>query len=135
VCLYTRVAVRDEILKTACGGEGAQVTDREKPTLRRGKLERRANMFLNKLAACLCSRVAVQGKIFKPDWTNEMTVDFKGTKTSDGDLRRAECFGFVFAIKSALFQATTKNNIIRTNSYDVFCPVVLTRTWQTRFVS
>ena len=90
-------------------------------------------MFLNKLAVFLYSRVAVRGKFFKASWANEMTLHFKGTKTSDGDLHWAECFRFMSAIKSALFKVKTKNNIFRTNSYDVLCPVVLTRMWLTKF--
>ena len=90
-------------------------------------------MFLNKLAVCLYSRVAVRGKIFEPNGINELTLDLKSAKTSYGNLHRAESFGVKFVIKSALFEVVTKNNIFRTNSYDVLSPVVLTRMWLIRF--
>ena len=49
-------------------------------------------MLLNKLAVCLYSRVAVRGRDLNPYLINELTVNIKGAKTTEGDLYRAECF-------------------------------------------
>jgi hypothetical protein len=49
----------------ACGRIGAQIVDREKLTYSNGKLQRRADLFLNKVVAWLHTGVAVDGETLK----------------------------------------------------------------------